>query len=127
MSLVQSRADIILDSITRFTYTSYSPLLVVISFLYGVLKPGRLNCAVGKELSSFVSLIATKSTCIHSNSCNLFLTELILMCDRQIFFRFRYFIRESFKLVFVNITSCSLRRTWKQFTRNGRIIICSIF
>ena len=113
MSLGQSRTDIILDGISSFTYTSYSPLLTVISFLYGVLKPGSLNCAVGKELSNFVSLIVT------------FLTELILMCDSQIFSQ--CLTRESFKLVFVNISICSLSRTWKQFTRDARIIICSIF
>ena len=113
MSLGQSRTDIILDGISSFTYTSYSPLLTVISFLYGVLKPGSLKCAVGKELSNFVSLIVT------------FLTELILMFDSQIFSQ--CLTRESFKLVFLNISICSLSRTWKQFTRDGRIIISLYF
>ena len=58
MLLGQSRIDIILDGIPAYTYTSKPPLLAAISFLYGVLEPGRLSFAVGKVLS----LIARKST-----------------------------------------------------------------
>ena len=79
-----------------------SHLTHITSFLYGVLKPGRLNCAVGKEISSFVSQIARKSTCVHTNSDkapSLFLTELMLIYERQTFFG--CFSRESFKLLFV--------------------------
>ena len=89
MSLGQPRIDIIVDGVSLFTNTSKPPLLAVISFLYGVLKPGRLNCAVGKELLSFVSLIARRSTCVHTNSdkpSSLFLTELMLVYGRQTFF-----------------------------------------
>ena len=85
----QSRIDIILDGISPFTYTSNPLLLAIISFLYGVLKPGRLNCPVGNELSSFVSLIAIKSTGVHTNSDDtpsLFLTKLMLIYDRQTFY-----------------------------------------
>ena len=81
MSLGQSRIDIILDGKSPFTYTSNPKLFAVISFLYGVLKPGRLNCAVGKELSSFVSLIARESSCVDTNSdkaFSLLLTKLKL-------------------------------------------------
>ena len=102
MSLGQPRIDIIVDGVSLFTNTSKPPLLAVISFLYGVLKPGRLNCAVGKELSSFVSLIARKSTCVHTNSNKgscLFLIELMLIYYRQTFFG--CFSREFFKLFFV--------------------------
>ena len=78
MSLGQSPIDIILDGISPFTYTSKLPFLAAISFLYGVQKPGRLNGAVGKEVSSFASLIATKSCCVYTNSnkaSSLFLTR----------------------------------------------------
>ena len=61
MSLRPSRIDIIFDGISPFTHVSNPPLLAVISFLDKVLKPRRLNCAVGKDLSSFVSFIARKS------------------------------------------------------------------
>ena len=85
--LEQSPIDIILDGISPFAYTSNPPLLTVISFLYGVLKPGRLSCAVGKELSHFVLLITRKSTCAHTNF------------DKQTFFG--CFSRESLKMFFV--------------------------
>ena len=95
MSLGQSRIEII------------APLLLaVIPFLYGVLKPGRSNCAVVKELSRFVSVIASQSvrsklealskfvckqvaTCLHTNfdkASSWFLTELMLIYDTQTFF-----------------------------------------
>ena len=74
-------------------------LLAIIFLLYRDLKPRRLNCAeslilgkfsfkFGKELSGFVSLIARKSTCVHTNSnkaSSLFLTELTLIYERQTF------------------------------------------
>ena len=90
MSLEQSRIDIILDGISQFKCTSNPTLPPSRSyiFLYGVLKPRRLNCDVKKELSSFVSLIAQKSTCVHTNSdkaSSLFLTELMLLYDKQTF------------------------------------------
>ena len=81
MSLGQSRIDIILDGISPSTYKSNPPFLAVIFFLYGDVKLRRLNCTVGKELSSFDSL---KSTCIHANSdkgSSLFLKELMLIYD----------------------------------------------
>ena len=84
MSLEQSRIDIILAGISSFTNKINLPLLAVIFFLYGVLKPGRLNCAVREELSSFVSLTARQSTYVHTNSdkaSSLFLTDLMLIYD----------------------------------------------
>ena len=54
-------------------------ILANISFVDEVLKPGRLNCAVGKELSSFASLIARKSTCVHQ-------ILIKLLYDKQTFF-----------------------------------------
>ena len=102
MSPGKSRIDIILDGISSFTYTSNPALLAVMSFLYGVLKPERLNCAAGKEISSFVSLITRKSTCVHTNSdkvSSLFLTELMLIYDRETFFE--CFSQESFGLLFL--------------------------
>ena len=102
ISLGQSPIDIVLDGISPFAYTSNPPLLTVISFLYGVLKPGRLSCAVGKELSHFVLLITRKSTCVHTNfdkASSLFLTELMLIYDKQTFFG--CFSRESLKMFFV--------------------------
>ena len=89
----QSRIEIILNGISPFTYTSNPLLLAVISFLYGVRKPGRLNFPVGNELSRFFSLIAIKSTGVHTPS--LFLTKLMLIYDRQTFFG--CFRRESFQ------------------------------
>ena len=63
MSLRPSRIDIIFDGmrVSPFTHASNPPLLAVISFLDKVLKPRRLNCTVGKDLSCFVSFIARKS------------------------------------------------------------------
>ena len=107
--------NIILNGIFPFTYTSNPPLLAVVSFLYGVLKLGKLNCTVGKELSSFVSLIARKSTCVHTNPdkvSSLFVTELMLIYDRQTFFR--CLSRESFWNCFclLNTSICSLCRDY---------------
>ena len=88
MLLEQSRIDIILDGISPFTCTSNPPLLAVIPLLHESLKPGRLNCDIEKELSIFVSLIARKSTYVHTNSdkaSSLFLTELTLIYDGQTF------------------------------------------
>ena len=83
MSLGQSRIDIIADGIYPFTYASRS-----ITFPIWSPEPGRLNCVVGKELASFVLLIARKSSCAHTNpdkASSLFLTELMLIYDRQTF------------------------------------------
>ena len=90
-----------------------TPYVSVISFLHGVLKRGRLNCAVRKELSSFVSLITRKSTCAHTNTdkaSSLFLTELRLIYDRQTFFR--CFSWEFFKLFFFLLICCLCRDYW---------------
>ena len=79
MSLGQSRVD--------YVFPIWSP------------KTWKINCAVGKELSSFVSLIVRKSSYVHTNfdkASSLYLIVLMLIYDRQTFFG--CFSRESFKL-----------------------------
>ena len=102
MSLGQSRIDIILDGISPFTYTVIR-LFSQLYLSYPIWSPKtpkiKLCCWKGAFLAS---LIARKSTCAHTNSdksSSLFLTELMLIYDRQTFFE--CFRQESFKLFFV--------------------------
>ena len=95
MSLGQSRLD--------YVFPIWSP------------KTWKINCAVGKELSSFVSLIVRKSRYVHTNfdkASSLYLIVLMLIYDRQTFFE--CFSRESFLNCFclVNISICSLCRDY---------------
>ena len=101
---------IILDRISPFTYTSNHHFSQLYFFLFRVLKPKILNFTVGNELWSFVSLIATKS----DKASSLFVTVLMLIYDRQPFFRCltmfnsRVFYPVFFFFCLVNIDICHL-------------------
>ena len=101
---------IILDRISPFTYTSNHHFSQLYFFLFRVLKPKILNFTVGNELWSFVSLTATKS----DKASSLFVTVLMLIYDRQPFFRCltmfnsRVFYPVFFFFCLVNIDICHL-------------------
>ena len=70
-----------LDCISSRMYRRSPPPFPFLSYLYGTLKPFIWNWAVGKESSSFVSDIRSKSillSIMYVSASNLFLTELIL-------------------------------------------------
>ena len=70
-----------LDCISLRIYRRSPPSFLFLSYLYGTLKPFIWNWAVGKDSSSFVSDIRSKSillSIMYVSASNLFLTELIL-------------------------------------------------
>ena len=70
-----------LDCISLWMYRRSPPPFPFLSYLYGTLKPFIWNWAVGKESSSFVSDIRSKSILLpimNVSASNLFLTELVL-------------------------------------------------
>ena len=69
------------DCISPQMYRRGPSTFLFLSYLYGTLKPFIWNWAVGKESSSFVSDIRSKSillSIMYVSASNLFLTELIL-------------------------------------------------
>lgn len=97
-------------------YTNNPPFPLVISFLLIVLKPWKWNCAVGTELSSFVSLIARKPTCAYSNSAG---------ASR---FANRVYVNIwKFKFYFLTISISSLHYLFQTYNRSSRRITVVTF
>ena len=70
-----------LDCTPSRMYRRSPPSFSFLLYLYGTLKPFIWNCAIGKESSSFVSDITSKSILLYImyvSASNLFLMKLIL-------------------------------------------------
>ena len=79
------------DSKYAITWTNKPPLLSEISRLRGLWNLSTINCAVGNDLSAFVSALTSILTWLLTTSLrfsNLFLMELIFKFEHIIFFEY---------------------------------------